>query len=537
METAVKKQDYQQLLWHILGVAWHRKFWLLIPILIGGLVSVYLLKTLPKIYESSTFIMVEGQKIPQNIVKSAVTGTAQDRLSTIKQQVLSRSFLRRIIEKFGLYESDDPSITQKEGAKINRLRKNITVATQGRRRLESFTISFQGKDPERVMNVTNELASLVMEENLKIREEAVEGAIEFLDVELALLKKELERQENRVGEYKRVHMGELPGQLDSNLRALDRFQSNLESIQVSKKAAQDRVIDLERMLETTRRQFINAKLNAQKGLSVEIVGETPGPVFSPLAQKLAQRKEELLDLLTEYSEDYPDIVILRRNIAVLENQVARLQNNQSLNPIGDIEPGSELREDMETEGFDGSATIIALRRQIGKVNEELDYMIKKEREIQAKIKIYERRVENTPKRGQEMVIMNRDYNNIANNYQALLNKKLNANLSENLEKRQKGEQFRIIDSANFPEKSIKPNRLQLVLMGIFGGLGLGVALVFCREQLDNSIRNPEEVERITSVLVLAEIPDFADAMTKNKKVVDLEKFADRKRQLRRQGMG
>lgn len=535
MESEIKKLDYQQFLWNVFSIAWHRKFWLFVPVLIGGLVSIYLIKTLPKIYESSTFILVEGQKIPQNIVKSAVTGTAQDRLSTIKQQILSRSFLSKIIEKFGLYETDDPSKSLRDGAKINKIRENIVVATKGRKRLESFSISFKGEDPETVMNVTNELASLVMEENLKIREEFVEGAIEFLNVELDRLKKELENQEGRIGEYKRVHLGELPEQLDSNLRALDRFQANLETTQVSKKIIQDRVIDLERMLERAKQEIITNKLRIQQGLPTATVEEIPLLAGSPLEHRLAERKEALLELLTEYSEDYPDVAILRRNIATLEKQVASLRENQSVVSRSDNKTSLELQGDSAL-ASSISDSVFTLRRQLAKANQELDDLMKKEREIQNKIQEYEHRVENIPKREQEMVIMSRDYDNIATNYQALMNKKLSANISENLEKRQKGEQFRVIDSANFPEKPISPNKLNIALIGIVGGLGLGGALVFCREQLDNSIRNSEEVERITSVLVLAEIPDFSATFTKNKDVVDLEKFADRKKRLRSKGM-
>ena len=118
MDTAVKKQDYQQMLWDFMGIAWRRKFWVLIPLAIGMAVSVSLLFILPKIYQSSTLILVEEQKVPQSVVESAVSGTAQDRLSTIKQQVLSRSFLMRIIEPFNLYENESPSFLQVVLSKI-----------------------------------------------------------------------------------------------------------------------------------------------------------------------------------------------------------------------------------------------------------------------------------------------------------------------------------------------------------------------------------------------------------------------------------
>jgi len=521
MDEVEKKTDYQQIVWDFLAIAWRRKFWIMIPVILGTVIAGYLIKTLPKIYQSSTLIIVEGQKVPQRIVESAVTGSAESRLSTIKQQVLSRSFLHRIIEKFNLYESNDIGKKMSQGAKISRIREDIEVETRGRRELESFSISFKGEDPETVMNVTNELASLVMEENLKIREEFVEGAIVFLDVELDNLKAELERQETRFGEYKRTHLGELPEQLDSNLRTLDRLQLNLDSIHTAKKTAQDRIIDMERMLEAAKRQELNLNFS----------GDATILPPSALKQQLEHRKQELTNLLTEYSEAYPDVRILKRNIQMLENKISQNSGQEVVVP-GDGKSSPVLSE---------SQPIMTLRQQIVKLNEELNFLNKKEKDVSAQIQVYEERVESTPKREQEMIILKRDYDNVAENYQALLNKKLNAKISENLEKRQKGEQFRIIDSANFPEKPIEPNPLVIASMGIFGGLGFGIALVFIREQLDNSIRHPEEVERITSVLVLAEIPDFSDQIRKSEKhrkqkVVDLEQFADRKKQLRRKGL-
>lgn len=539
METAAKKLDYQQLIWDFIGIAWRRKFWVLIPLVLGIAASIYLSSVLPRIYQSRTFILVEQQKVPQSIVKSAVTGTAQDRLSSIKQQVLSRSFLTRIIDKFGLYQQGEPSILQKitgktdeaiplsTGSKVKRMRASIQVETNGRRRLESFSISFMGREPETVMNVTNELASLIIEENLKIREAFIEGATDFLEGELTTLKKKLETQEKRIGDYKRTHIGELPEQLDANLRALDRFQSNLETIRLSKKAESDRIIDLERMYKV-----VQAQGNTTTLLDHSIGQLKPIPL-SPLQQQLNQFRAALSDLLIEYNETYPDVILVRRKIKDLESQITK--------PVASASQGtgtSIAQSGGESPSVTNSEPAMALLNQIRNANNALRDLEKREKGLLSQITRYERRVENTPKREQEMVTIQRDYNNISASYQSLLSKKLNAEISENLEKRQKGEQFRIIDTANLPEKPIKPDKMMIVLMGSALGLGLGVGLAFIREQLDNSIRKPEEVERITSVLVLAIIPDFEDELRKNEKqlqdkVVDIE--SGRKRYSRRGG--
>ncbi|MFQ5543847.1 MAG: GumC family protein, partial [Nitrospiria bacterium] len=469
MDLETKKLDYQELLWDFIGIGWRRKFWILIPLLIGAAISVYLVFTLPKIYQSNTLILVEAQKVPQSIVQSAVTGTAQDRLASIKQQVLSRSFLLRIIEKFGLYQNGGASYFQNllakigiepkqktvsTGSKIGAMRKNIEVRTNGRRRLESFSISFSGEDPETVMNVTNELASLVIEENLRIREGFIEGATDFLNVELENLKKELERQEKRFGDYKRTYMGELPEQLDANLRALDRFQANLEAIRISKKTTHDRIDDLERRYKNLSEQ--QARMTSDNMIDPAI-GLNP-IAQSPLEQTLSQYRVMLADLLIEYNDNYPDVIILKRKIEELEKKAGNIRR-KTANP--------ELREGSSDTAPQSivSEPAMMLVTQIRSANEDLKNLVTREAEIEEQIGLYEQRVENTPKREQEMVTIQRDYDNISNSYQALLSKKLNAEISENLEKRQKGEQFRIIDPANLPEKPIKPNKFLVLLIG------------------------------------------------------------------------
>jgi len=530
MDFEQTKINYQELLWDFLGIAWRRKYWVLIPSLLGVLASVILMVTLPKVYQSNTLILVEAQKVPQSVVQSAVTGSAQSRLSTIKQQVLSRSYLTKIIDKFSLYQAEDPEKEMSLQKKIIRMRENIALSTNGRRRLESFSISFSGKDPETVMNVTNELASLVLEENLKIREQFVEGAIDFLDSELNSKQALLERREKELSEYKIRHIGELPGQLNANLRALDRLQSHLDTIQLAKNAAKDRIVELGKALKSTKASLA-AAARGEEG------GEVP---LSPstLEVQLKRKRETLSSLLLEYNESYPDVVMLRSEIKGLEAQQSLL--NTSKKAAQGSAQTSTVQGEGLAGGFEQAGPVIAIKKQIRATQRELKDLEKSESETRAQIRLYEQRVENTPRREQDLIILQRDYDSIASSYQALLSKRLNAQISRNLERRQKGEQFRVIDPANLPGEPVKPDKFRLLLMGIALGLGSGVGLAFVKEQLDNTVRKPSEVERITTSRILAEIPDFeADLRVREKekktKVVDIERFSGRTMRVRRIG--
>ncbi|MDC4226017.1 MAG: Wzz/FepE/Etk N-terminal domain-containing protein [Candidatus Manganitrophus sp.] len=265
MKMEETNQDLLQLVRDYLGMIWRQKMWIILPLIGGILIAGILIVNLPKIYRSTTLILVEAQKVPEEYVKSAVSGTVEDRLSTIQQQIMSRSLIEKIINKFGLYPENSNGVITEEA--IGRMRNNIEVRTTVARNnnIEAFSLSFQGKDPVMVMNVTNELASLFIEENLKIREQLVEGTTEFLDNELKNLKETLERQEARIGEFKRMNMGELPQQLEANLRSLDRIQSDLLATQLAKRSAQDRKLVLEKTIELTR-QRIERAANQERGI-------------------------------------------------------------------------------------------------------------------------------------------------------------------------------------------------------------------------------------------------------------------------------
>ncbi|HLG21417.1 MAG TPA: GNVR domain-containing protein, partial [Candidatus Manganitrophaceae bacterium] len=321
---------------------------------------------------------------------------------------------------------------------------------------------------------------------------------EFLDNELSNLKTILEEQENKIGEFKRAYMGELPQQLEPNLRALDRFQADLQSIQLSKKMAEDRKLTVEKTIEIMKQQM--AGINDPN--SPQNLGSETG--LSPLMLKLSQRREILASLQMEYKESYPDIIMLKREIQEIENQIGLAESGNPLQEGGRESAGKVFQL---APGY-----LADLQKQLRETEIELRGLRNREKAIEKQIKVYEHRVENVPAREQILLTLVRDYDNTKKNYEALLDKKLSAKISENLEKRQKGEQFRILDAANLPERPFKPDRVKIGLAGLLLGLGGGLALAFFREQLDSSIRKPEEVERVTSVPVLVSIPDFTEEM-------------------------
>lgn len=494
MNFSSQTPDTNALIEDYLNILWRRKWWLIVPVVISLGVAVFLYKYLPKSYISSTLILVEPQKVPSEVVKSSVSGTMEERLVTIKQQILSRSLLQKIIDQYGLYKKEAKNLGNEQI--IDLMRQNITIQTIGSHNtIDSFNISYEGDVPKTVMEVTNKLASLYIEENLKARQELVEGTTDFLEVELQRLKESLDKQEQRISDHKRKHMGSLPQQLDSNLRSLDRYQMELQTITTSLKFEEDKKSILEKRAE-------EAKNSPVEGMDAQT---ERGPI-NPDSTNLDQMKKRLEILRMDYTDAYPDVIILKRKIKEVE---------ETLPKKGSAEGKAKEKGAPDIHVAHGSDT----QNQLYDTHKEIQSLRDRQQAVSKKVQQLEKEVEVTPLREQEMGVLIRDYEDTKKAYQALLEKKLNAKLSENLEKRQKGEQFRILDLANLPEKPSKPNLVRLFAMCLGAGFGTGAGLIFLVETMDTSFKKPEEVEEELGLIVLAEIPNLTVKKTGRKQLL------------------
>ena len=457
-------------------------------ILAGVMVAGVLCLVLPKSYRSSTLILIEDQKIPDDYVKGIGGASIEERLTMIQQQVMSRTLLSRTIEEFKLYEGQ----VKREGIEstIEDMRKAIKVETVGTigargKSVEAVTISFSHEHPMTAMNVTAKLASLFIEENLKVREQLVTGVSAFLEQELHDAKKALEAQEQAISQYKSKHMGLLPEQMEANLRALDRLQTDLSATDELIHSLTDKV-----------------SLAGKSIKEYEASGTTQGASatshagMDPLVGRLRELERTLTALLAaEYTETYPDVVETKQEINSVKKQLAAKYGDPAKEKDGDAAKTFDpyLRE---------------LIKQRNELQVEVSSVKDRRRRLAEHIREFEHRVEQTPSREQDVMILMRDYENRQKNYQALLDKRLNANVAENLEKRQKGEQFRVLDPANLPQTLDKPNRLLIMVLGLLGGCGLGVGLAIGLDQVNPTFKRREEVEMLPRIRVLATIPKF-----------------------------
>jgi uncharacterized protein involved in exopolysaccharide biosynthesis len=294
------------------------------------------------------------------------------------------------------------------------------------------------------MEVTTKLASLFIEGNTKAREQLVTGVSVFLEQELFEAKKALEAQEQAISKYKTKYMGQLPEQMEANLRALDRLQMELTATDDLLHGQTDRLGTLEKSIkEYEASGTVRADSDGSKLLQAGI---------DPLVLRLRELERTLTTLMAEWKETYPDIGDTKQEILSVKRQIAEKYGDTSKD------------KDRET-GKIFDPYLREMLKQRNDLNMEVSTIKQRRVRLTELIKETERRVEQTPSREQELMILVRDYENRQKNYQALLDKRLNAHIAENLEKRQKGEQFRVLDPANLPQKPENPNRLVIMMLG------------------------------------------------------------------------
>ncbi|GJL69835.1 MAG: hypothetical protein NPIRA06_24700 [Nitrospirales bacterium] len=490
-DPALVVQKYLKDFWDL---AVRRKWLILSFVILGIAIGGTLAWLKVDMYRSETVILIEQQKIPEKYVSSVVGGSTADRVSTMTQQVLSRTSLLKIIEEFHLY-SDDIKARGYEGV-IEALRTNILIETKGSGgQIEAFNISFAHRDPKVAMKVTGRLASQYIDENIKIREQFIEGAMEFLDQELVSAKEALDQKEKALSEYRMKYVGELPAQLEANFRTLDRLQLEKTRIQDSMNSINTR-LDL---LEKTILDY-----EANPGTAAKIPGSLLPGKMDPLSQRLHELTRELAKLSSEYKESYPDIISLKKQIKDAEQQLAN-------RPM--------VRGGQQTPSDPYLAELLNTKKEL---NSQLPPLNSQLADVSKNMKNLEKRLEGTPHHEQALLALERDYDNIQRHYQRLHENRINARISENLDKRQKGERFRILDPANLPTKPEGKPRELIAVGGLIVGTGLGFGLAFLLDLLWPTFRRSEEAEISLGLTTLATIPSFKMAYGKSMKMVASE---------------
>lgn len=481
-----------------LQIALRRRYWIIIPFLttlLGGLT--YALVT-PEVYEAKTLILVQPQKVPTEFIRSIVTIGVEERLKTISEQVTSRTNLEAIVAEYKLYHDHDMLIDDK--VELLRKRIKINVGRGGGAASGAFEISYRGEEPRKVMQVTNALASNFISENLKIRESQALGTSDFLSDELEAIKRRLTEREAQVTDFRQEHMGSLPDQLQTNLSVLTRLQTQLEQLNSNLRDAENRKLIIQQQagdLGKAQRQRAGVPASVSQAGTEQPAGPATGE-----AQEIGTLKRQLAALEGRYTPNHPDVKRLRKTIAKLESEEAgaKAQLQEQEQERGESKEGTESRESVAPAAEDLS------KLQLQQIEVEIWDLKSDISKIQSRIDDYQDRVDDAPKREQEMRSLARDYENLKQLYTSMLNRKLEADIAVSMEKKQKGEQFRVLDPGKMPARPVEPDARKILLITLVLGLGLGGGLAYLIEFLDMSYKSPEDIERDLQVPVLVSMP-------------------------------
>ncbi|OPX33594.1 MAG: hypothetical protein B1H11_12315 [Desulfobacteraceae bacterium 4484_190.1] len=516
------------------GVIRRRKKSFIVPFLSIFLLAVVIAFMLPPIYRSESKILIEGQQIPEEYVRTTITTYVEERLQVIKQQVMSYTKLLNLIKQFNLYpemrEKHTPEemvAKMREAIELKTVSASVINRRTGRPSAATiaFTLSFEGKSPPKVQKIVNVLTSFFLEEDLKRREELASVTTDFLDQESENLKKQIHILESKISKFKEAHIGELPEFSNVNLQATARLERDLDRIVARIGALKEQKI------------YLKAQIASVEPLR-PIVTEQ-GKVTRNPKERLKALRLQLLSLQSTLSAKHPDIKKLKKEIKELEAQVGKsddsvakvrrlselegqlaalkgklgpkhpdvIRLSKEVKALSQVVDGL-LTEKSKTEASDenpDNPAYISLMTRITAVDLEIETLIDEKKKIRQRMDEYNRKLEAAPLVEKEYLELTRDYENAKRKHSDIMNKLLTARISQGMEQTQRGERFTIAEPARLPLKPYKPNRMAIMLIGFVLALGAGIGLAAVGEAMDRSVKTADELSNIVGVPVFSVI--------------------------------
>ena len=464
-----------------------RRRWVVITVLaiVGAPIAYVVSRLLPSKYTSKTSVLIEPPTVSKDLIRPVITDDVRARLAGMQQQILSRTRLEPIIQRFGLYSQihnatmDDLVLRLQKAIEVTPIRPMEDTSSQ----LAGFDVTVTLDNPRDAQNVCSTITSMFIEENSRLRQQHSADTTEFLAQQLADAKTKLDEQDAKLAAFKSKYLYSLPDDDKTNLNILMGMTSQLDAAtQALSRAQQDKTF-----VESELNQALDAWQATQKGHNPQT-----------LQQQLDVLQAHLADLQTRYTDNYPDVVAAKNDIAALKKRIAEGGETSSTTNQEKETKATAL----EPEG------IQQLRAQLHGIDQVIAAKTREQEDLKAQIKIYQGRVQSTPVVEQQYKELTRGYQTALDSFNQLQKDRDQAAMATQLEHRQEGETFRVLDPANLPDKPSFPNRLLFALGGLGGGLGLGLGLAYILEMKDTSIRTERDVEFALKLPVIAMLPSI-----------------------------
>ncbi len=529
-------------------------------ILIGGMLlslSLGIAFLWPSVYKSTATILIEEQDIPSEFVRSTVTSYADQRIETIKQQVMSRTTLWKLVEQYNLYPdlrrtnptevvvekfTNDIAVEVINANVVDKRTQQLTKATI------AFTVAYQSQSPVLAQKVANELTSLFLSENLKGRERQAQETTSFLQQEAEDLSTHISEVDEKIAKFKNRASGALPELMSLNLQLMSQADREL--------------MDIDQQIRT-----IEERKNFLEGELATIKPNTP--IMSVTGERILDSSERLRALHAEYvgtsanlAPDHPDILKMKHEIEALESETGQRPeieevSKQLIDARITLAATSERLGQEHPDVVQAQRKIAGLEREISRISAvpyksplqrpenpayinlqalhnsaatSLDALRATRVAVKQRLQDYAARLERTPEMEPDYLFLTRDRDTSGQKYQEIRSRLLEARVSEGLEIQRKGERFSLIDPPRLPEKPDKPNRLAILLLGLVLAVGGGIGSAAAAEFLDHSIRTPDQLAQLTQLLTLAVVPFMPNEE-------DLSRAVKRNRLIKGTGLG
>lgn len=469
----------------VLRILWRYRWAVVVPWIVITAGTFGVARSLPNKYRSDTLILVVPQRVPESYVHSTVTMRIEDRLHSITQQILSRTRLEQIIKEFNLYP-EERRVGIMEDV-VEQMRKDIDIQiVKG----DAFRVVYTGSDPRVVMKVTERLSSLFIDESLRDREVLAEGTNQFLAAQLEEARRQLVDHEKALEAYRKKYDGQLPSQVDANLQSIRNAEVQLQS--TSELLNRDR--DEKMLLD---RQIADLSVPTPQVTVTSSGAEDPSDLSSATAaQRLEVARKALDALQVRLKPEHPDVIRMKRLVSELQVKAAAEAATPAKTSQPILTPAERTRQ----------SRLAELTTERDNLNHAISEKEADVARLKGVITQDQARLAAAPTRESELTALTRDYDTLQKTYTSLLAKQQDSQVSANLERRQIGEQFKILDPARLAEKPFQPNRILINSVGTMGGLAFGLALVGLIEYRDRTLKSDADVALALRLPVLATVP-------------------------------
>jgi polysaccharide chain length determinant protein (PEP-CTERM system associated) len=437
-------------------------------------------------------VLVDQPTVPTEFVKPVVTEDLNHRLASMQEQILSRTRLQPIIEKFGLYANERRRINIED--LVERLRTAVIVkpmdsmpGTQNHS-LPGFYVDVTFDNPQTAQQICTEITSMFMQQNTREREQQAVSTTSFLSGQLDEAKRKLDDQDQRLATFKRQYLGSLPEEEQTNLNLLTGMNSQLEAnVQALSRAQQDKTFNESLLSQQEAGAAIMSPLNQ---------GNTETP-----EQQLNAMEDQLSSLQARYTPEHPDVVKMK-------NQIEEFKRRMAAAPKANARDAALPKVE--------SFQVQQLRAKLRQDDLNITDLTKRQAQIQDQITQLQGRLQASPVVEQQLKEITRNYQTALDFYNDLLKKREQSAMATDLEHQQESEQFRVLDPPSLPDKPSFPKRSFFAGGGLAAGLGLALGIMYLIALLDKSMHTERDVEVCLNLPVLTTVPllDGSDSGSK-----------------------